>query len=398
MLYTVKYAPKKLADVVGNHDRIEQIRQWILHWISGKKRRPLLVWGPPGIGKTSLAYALSGEYDLDVIEMNASELRDKGRVEKLTAGTMLAGSLFGRTRLVLIDDVDMLAGRKDSGGSAAISKFLKENPCPILLTASDIWDKKLAGIRNDCETMEFKKISKVSITKLLESIARHEHLSLDGSVLSNIAEGAGGDIRAALNDLHCLAPSDRDREKDIFNIVRTILKATSYAEVRNVTAGGIDYDFIKLWIDENIPHEYTEANDRANAYSCLSMADIFDGRIRKSKWQLLKYSIDLSTAGVALAKEKPYHKFTKYSFPSYLRRMSQSMARRAVVRSIGLKLGMRLHTSWRDALVFLPLIKHFASDHPERVMGFYDLDDEELAFIMETSASRLKSRTRKKST
>ena len=58
MLYTVKYAPKKLEDCIGNKEKIEHIRQWMLQWLSGKKRKPLILWGPPGIGKTSIPYAI----------------------------------------------------------------------------------------------------------------------------------------------------------------------------------------------------------------------------------------------------------------------------------------------------------------------------------------------------
>ena len=94
MLYTVKYAPKKLDELIGNPDRIEHVRQWMLQWISGKKRKPLLIWGPPGTGKTSIAYALKQEYDLDLIEMNASELRNKKRVARVLGQSTLAGSLF----------------------------------------------------------------------------------------------------------------------------------------------------------------------------------------------------------------------------------------------------------------------------------------------------------------
>jgi len=392
MLYTIKYAPKKLDELLGNEEKLQQIKQWMLLWLSGKKRKPLLVWGPPGIGKTTIAYALAKEYDLDLIEMNASELRNRNRVERITSPVSLASSLFSRGRLVLMDDADVLAGRKDSGGSSAITAFLKEAPCPILVTATDIWDKKLAAIRNECEQVELKKISKVSIRKLLERIAKTEKLAADAEKINAIAENAHGDVRAALNDLLSLSPTVRDTEKDIFNLIRDIFKADSYAGVREAIRGDIDYDTLKLWIDENIPYEYEDVDDRAAAYDSLSKADIFDGRIKKQQWQLLKYSIDLATAGVSLAKKSVYRKFTKYSFPSYLRNMARTVERRAMLKAIGTKLGSRLHVSRRQARVYLPLIKEFGNKNPDAVVDFYGLEEEEFAFIMETSVSRVKKK------
>ncbi len=390
MLYTVKYAPKKLEDIIGNSEKLEQVKQWMLQWISGKPRKALLIWGPPGTGKTSVAYALREQYDLEIVEMNASELRNKQRVERVLGASALAGSLFGRQKLILIDDADVLAGRRDSGGASAIKAFLADSPCPAIVTATDVWDKSFAPIRSECELIEFKRINKLSVRKRLEQVAREEKIPVSQEKIDAISESAEGDMRAALNDLQALGPTSRTHEKDIFQLVRGIFKAESYAAVREMTGGDLDYDIVKLWIDENIPAEYEKPEEVSAAFDSLSKADVFDGRIRKTNWQLLKYSIDLATAGVALAKASAYRKFTKYNFPSYLRSMSASMERRAMLKSIGLKIGAKVHANRRDALEYLPLLKEAGAAHAAAIMDFYEFSEDELAFILETSVSRVK--------
>ncbi len=390
MLFTVKYAPKRLEDIIGNSEKVELVKQWMLQWLSGKQRKALLVWGPPGTGKTSLAYALKEQYDLEVVEMNASELRNRQRVERILGASALAGSLFGRQKLILIDDADVLAGRKDSGGSSAIKSFLSEAPCPAIVTATDVWDKSFAPIRSECELVEFKRINKLSIRKRLEQIAKEEKLPVSQEKIDAISDGAEGDMRAALNDLQALGPTSRSHDKDIFQVVRGIFKAESYAAVREITGGDLDYDIVKLWIDENIPAEYEKPAEVSAAYDSLSKADVFDGRIRKTNWQLLKYSIDLATAGVALAKASAYRKFTKYSFPSYLRAMSSSMERRAMLKAIGTKIGAKVHANRRDALEYLPLLKEAGSKRAQDLLDFYEFSEDELAFILETSVSHIK--------
>ena len=390
MLFTDKYAPRRMEDILGNGEKIELIKQWMLQWLSGKPRKPLLVYGPPGTGKTSIPYALKAQYDLDLVEMNASELRNKARVERVLGASALAGSLFGRAKLILIDDADVLAGRKDSGGASAIKSFLADSPCPAIVTASDPWDKSFSSIRSECEMVELKRINKLTIKKQLEHVASGEKLALKPEALDAIAERADGDMRAALNDLQAGAPTDRVHEKDIFQTVRGVFKAETYAAVREITAGDIDYDLLKLWIDENIPAEYEKPPEIAAAFDCISKADVFDGRIRKTNWQLLKYSIDLATAGVALAKASAYRKFTKYNFPSYLRNMSVSVERRAMLKAIGSKIGLRVHANRRDSLQYLPLLKELGKSKSVELMEFYEFSEEELAFIMETSVSRLK--------
>jgi replication factor C large subunit len=390
MLYTLKYAPRKLDEVIGNPEKAEQIKQWMLHWLAGRQRKPLLIYGPPGSGKTSIAYALKNQYDLELVEMNASELRNRDRVERVLGQSALAGSLFGRMKMILIDDADMLAGRKDSGGALAIKKFLADSPCPAIVTATYVWDKSFSPIKAECELVEFKRLSRLSVKKHLEHVARTEKLPLAAETIDAIAEMAGGDMRAALNDLQALGPTSRIREKDIFEVVRGILKAETFASVREITGGEFDYEHVKLWVDENIPAEYEKPEEIAAAYDSLSRADIFDGRIRRQNWQLLKYSIDLATAGVALAKASAYRKFTKYNFPSWLRAMSHSVERRAMLKSIGAKIGRKVHANWRDGAGYIPLIKEFGKKHSQELMDFYEFTEDELACILETSVSKVK--------
>ncbi len=381
MLLTTKYIPKSLDGMVGNDEKREYLKKWILNWLAGRRRRPILVYGPPGVGKTSIAYAMKEQYDLEVVEMNASELRNRKRVELIAKSATLAGTLSGKGKLILIDDVDIFAGRKDMGGTGAVASLLKEANCPVILTAGDAWNRKISNIRSECELLEMKKVNKFAIKKLIGSVAKKENIEIEDRELMDIAENASGDVRSAINDLQARKTSQRDRKKDIFNKIRTMFKTTDYREARSIAFGDVDFDILKLWIDENIPNEYEEISDLANAYYWLSKGDVFEGRIRKSKWILLKYSIDLSTAGVALAKARPYRKFTKYSFPSYLKEMSRTIQRRAALKKIGIKIGRKAHTNYRDARDLIPLIRLQLKKNSEDIRRYYDFDESEIEFL-----------------
>jgi len=95
---------------------------------------------------------------------------------------------------------------------------------------------------------------------------------------------------------------------------------------------------------------------------------------------MLKYALDLMSAGVALAKSEPYRKFTKYQFPSYLRKMGESVARRALIKAVGKKIGSVTHTNANEARSYFGLL---AGLKPELLKEFYDLEDEEIAFLKE---------------
>ena len=384
MLLTQKYSPKKFDELAGHEEGKARVRQWILNWLHGKTQKPLLIYGPPGIGKTSMAYALSEEHDLELIELNASMLRNKQNVERLLGTATLASSLSGRKKLLLIDDADIFE-KSDRGGISALAGLLKEVNYPFLLTATDAWAKKLAPVRMLCELLQLKRVSKASIRTLLKKISENEKIHLDEEVLENIAEHSNGDVRAAINDLQAGRLGERDREQDIFNRVRKIFKATSYKEAKEASKGDVDYDLLKLWVDENIPYEYDYADDLANAFNMLSRVDVFEGRIRKSKWVLLRYCFDLLTAGIAMSKKQPYNKFTKYQFPTYLRHMSASMMSRALRKAVCKKIAAKTHVSIHDASMFILLLQALAKENRDEVALFYGFEDEELAFILGTS-------------
>ena len=79
MMWTEKYRPHRFDELVGNPDARSQIIKWLNTWVNGK--RPLLIIGPPGVGKTSFVHILSAEYNYDLIEMNASDSRTRDILE-----------------------------------------------------------------------------------------------------------------------------------------------------------------------------------------------------------------------------------------------------------------------------------------------------------------------------
>jgi len=101
----------------------------------------------------------------------------------------------------------------------------------------------------------------------------------------------------------------------------------------------------------------------------------------------------LLTAGVALAKERPYAKFVKYNFPGILRKLSASKIERARIKAVGLKIGAKCHASSSEAAeMFIPLVKVLMEEQSERapaIADYFELDVADVAFILEKSESQV---------
>ncbi|MEW6294827.1 MAG: replication factor C large subunit [Candidatus Diapherotrites archaeon] len=400
-LWTERYFPGNLTEFIGNTDIVEKIVAWANEWKKGKKGKPLLLYGPTGTGKTALAYLIARINNWDIFELNASDFRTKEIIERIVSGAALNASFSGQLRLILLDEIDGLQAR-DKGGAGAVLAVLKEAQNPVILTANDIYsNRKLAPIKAYCQQLQFKRVNYLSIAKRLKEILELEKVSFDPEAITLLSKNCSGDIRSALIDLQTLSMkgriemkdieslSYREREEDVFKILRKIFTAKEFSEARNPRfSSEISDELLERWIEENIPRHFTEPNDTANAFERLSKADIFNGRImRRQHYGFLRYSSDLMTVGVSLSKSKDYPGFIMYQFPKLLSSLSKSSGIRATKKGLAEKLSEKIHSSTHEIIgEDLPFIKILFRNKNEAVefSAQFDLSEEEIAFLLGT--------------
>jgi len=108
-----------------------------------KNKGKILLIGPTGSCKTSAVYAIANGLDLEVIEVNASDIRNKEGIERTVGSSANQRSLFSKERIVLIDEIDALSGMEDRGGAQAIASIIKSSSCCIVMTANEKDNEKI---------------------------------------------------------------------------------------------------------------------------------------------------------------------------------------------------------------------------------------------------------------
>jgi len=403
-LWTDRFFPKSFEEFIGNSEVLETVKKWAADWETSGKQKPLLFHGQSGAGKTCLAILSAQQFGWDLFEMNASDFRTKDVIEKIAGAASQGASFSGKKRLLLIDEVDGIQGRADSGGGSALVKILKDAQQPVIMTANELYPQgalrnTFAVLRSACIPLKFRRINYFSIAKRLRELLELEEAQFDPDAVKELAKESGGDFRAALLDTQTLALDGsismdsikslgfREREEDVFKVLGKIFRSSTVAEARAVRfKSDLDSEMLSKWFEENIPIEFSDSGDIASGFDVLSRSDIFEGRIfRRQYYGLRRYSAELATTGVALSRNNEYTGWSRYQFPGLLRKLSANMAKRRLKKALAKKAGKKTHSSSRTVISEdLPFLKMLFKNKEKAVQltAAFEFDEKEVAFLM----------------
>lgn len=394
--WLVKHAPRSNAELV--HPASQKLVSFINDFAK-QKRKAMLLYGPTGSGKTSAVYAIAVEQGLEVVEVNASDTRNAEQINAKLGNAIKQRSLFGGSKLILVDELDGVSGNADRGGVQAITALIENSIFPIVLTANDPTDKKFSALRKKAVMVEFDLPSVDDVNKILSRICTAEKIQIEPGVIKTLARRSGGDVRAAINDLQLLAQSgqltdrgvaglsDRSRTEQLTQALVKVFKSTDpLIAISAFDDVNTDLDECFLWVDHNLPREYTKPEDLERAYDSLSKADIYRKRIRRwQHWRFLIYVNTLITAGVAVAKDVKYTIPPKYERTKRLLKLWQAKMRYQRRMSIAEKIAENTHSSRKSAIEStIPYLSIIFKNSPQQAKAIteeLDLDADEIAWL-----------------
>ena len=345
MMWSEKYRPKNILEMIGNEEAKESFVNWLGKWIKGTKS--LLLIGPPGIGKTTISLLGAKQFGYDMIGLNASDVRSKQRIQEILGPVLGSAGIFGKP-MIFVDEVDGIHGRSDYGGVEALVEILKEPTVPIVLAANSDTSDKMKAIKKVTTTIKFRPLPPRLLRFYLEEILRREGTSLKIGNIIKLVIDSRGDMRSMLNSAQALVTGFEpqiDRSFETTNVedsINAFFKAKSPDEARAI--------LYSLRIDprEKINAFYSSVITSPISKDLLkemldviSEADMLYGKIvRNQEWRLLRY---LDSILLCLYKEGVPIRYSQFNLPWAMLNRLRWDGR--AIKELATSLAKRMHVS-----------------------------------------------------
>jgi replication factor C large subunit len=394
MMWSEIYRPSRIQEMVGNEDARLSSVKWLLEWVIGSK--PLLLIGPPGVGKTSLVHILARQFNYDLIELNASDNRNREDLENRIIPILNNASLLGRTILLFLDEVDGISGRQDAGGLEFLIALAKDPTIPIIMAANsrDVRMKELARV---CKVIEFNYIPSRLLMIFLQHILNKEQKKLRLAEKVSLINNSQGDIRSLLNNAQSKsagydAVKTANFEINISNALNGYFSTSDIEDAKvfllRADAVYIDprfglspeerrKDMINA-IFSSVVSSRISLDSLTSILNTLSKVDLIVGRIGKARnWRLMKYINDILAYSLFKYTSNRGIKYSQYSLIWPI--MGPIFARSQSVKRLISELSQEVHTSQSTfGSMYLPYVIKALIDNkqdPKEFARIMNLDE-----------------------
>jgi len=207
--------PRVLEEVAGQKHLVGK-GKIIYRMVKARQLSSMILFGPPGVGKTSIASAIAGSTDYAFRMLNAVT-NNKKDMEIVVEEAKMSGKV-----ILLLDEVHRL----DKAKQDFLLPYL-ENGMIVLIgaTTGNPYHVINPAIRSRCQIFELKPLQPEDIKEVLQrALADNErglgkfHVDITDEALEFLANATNGDVRSALNGLELAVLSTESSDDGIIHI------------------------------------------------------------------------------------------------------------------------------------------------------------------------------------
>lgn len=349
----------KISDFVGNENSRKKIIEWFVKWENGSK--PILLVGPPGVGKTSFVHALSREFNIDLVELNASDTRNKNMLAQIVFPIFSNASLTGKNYVLFLDEIDGISKREDSGGLDFLVELFKEPTIRVIMAANKS-NEAVKKISKVSKTVTFAPIPPRLSMLYLDKILKIQNSSLKVNNKLELVRNSIGDIRSLLNAAQVMTAGYSTAKRpvveiDIENMINQFFSFNTFDEALEIVRGAdVSYsdprfgqssedrrkDVLAAFF-ASIVMSKIEMATLSTLLDRLSELDVILSRsLVMRNWKILRYFPLILTKSLFYESRSKYIRYNRYSIGF------ENMG--ILSRAMGLKKAMRMlaqyfHTS-----------------------------------------------------
>lgn len=237
--------PRTLGEIIGQEHLVSE-GKIINRMVKAKQLSSMILYGPPGIGKTSIASAIAGSTRYAFRNLNAVT-NNKKDMEIVAAEAKMSGKV-----ILLLDEVHRL----DKGKQDFLLPYLENGMITLIgATTSNPYHAINPAIRSRCQIFELKPLSvdniKDALLRASEDSERglgDKNIQISEEALTHFATSSNGDVRSSLNSLELAVLSTEADESGIINIdLTTAEECMQRKSLAHDKDGDAHYDVISAF-------------------------------------------------------------------------------------------------------------------------------------------------------
>ena len=282
-LWVEKYRPKTIADTILP----DALKETFQQFVNQENIPNLLLSGPAGCGKTTVARAMLEELQCDYIIINGSMNGNIDTLRNEIKNFASAVSLSGGRKYVILDEADYLNANSTQ---PALRNFMEEfsKNCGFILTCN-FKNRIIEPLQSRCSVIDFKiKKSELpalatQMMKRLNSILNSENIEYDKAVVAEVLKKHFPDWRRVINELQRYSATGKIDSGMLVNLQEVSLKDLMKMLKER------DFTNMRKWVGENIDNDadviYRKIFDQANQYMTKATVPLVVLLIGKYQYQ-----------------------------------------------------------------------------------------------------------------